>query len=197
MNPNMGKTSFSSKASAEKAAKAMRRKHGEAFTTYESRGSWYVGGRFLKPKPKAKVKSLQEIRQLWQEDYFDHQEDLAVNNYVEQVENNLARGQQESVAKGDDAIWTLVGFGQKTGIEVGLKNNTNYLVLEITNGLETIYPKMGGAFSRHIPLMIKIAERLKDKPVIWSTWNNKGSSWTTNDWFYRLDLNESVEVVMD
>jgi len=75
-----------------------------------------------------------------------------------------------------------------------MKSSSKYLVLEITNGIDTVMPKMGGAFEIHIPLIAKVAESLLEKPIIWSTWNpRKNPKKCGNDsWFYKLELNNVI-----
>ena len=197
MNPNTGKTSFSNKNDAEAAATKMSRKFSQPFAAYQSKGKWYVGGKFIKHRPKIKLKGLIDLKEAWQQ-FQDDQNDSVVNDYIKTVETTTAENTQESMLKGDDGIWTLLGLSEKRGTELGFRNDKIYLVLEVGNGHETINLKMGGAFARHIPLMKKVAHSLLDQPVVWSTWNKVGQTqWLENEWFYRLDLNEEVLVSAD
>lgn len=193
VNMNQGKISFDSPDEAQAAAKKMNQKYSEAFTVYKaSNGKWYVGGKFATHKPKIKLNNFVDLKDAWAQ-YLEHDNDSSVTAYVSEVKAKLAENKEESVDRGNDAIWSLIGFQENRGVELGFKNDNTYLVLEISNGIDTITPKMGGAFSRHIPLMKRVAKSLVDKPVIWSTWNRKGSSqWAKDDWFYKLDLNEEV-----
>lgn len=197
MNPNTGKTSFSNKNDAEAAATKMSRKFSQPFAAYQSKGKWYVGGKFIKHRPQIKVKGLLDLKEAWQQ-FQDDQNDPVVNDYIETVEATTAQNTQESMLRGDDGIWTLLGLSEKRGTELGFRNDKIYLVLEVGNGHETIHLKMGGAFARHIPLMTKVAQSLLDQPIVWSTWNKVGQTqWLENEWFYRLDLNEEVLVEGD
>jgi len=193
MNMNQGKISFSNPNDADNAAKRMSRKYSEAFTTYRGKnGLWYVGGVFAKHKSKIKFNSFTDLKNAWAQ-YLDHENDDAVDNYIMDVSNKLDQNAEDSVDRGTDAVWTLVGLEEKIGLDLGFRNTSIYLVLEITNGITTINPKMGGAFGRHIPLMRKVAQDLIDKPVVWATWNKKGSTqWTRDEWFYKLDLNTEL-----
>jgi hypothetical protein len=192
MEVNQGKSSFSSQKEAQAIAKRMSHKYSEAFTVYQAKnGQWYVGGKFATYQPKTKLHSLVDLKEAWAQ-YLEHDNDNSVTEFVSDITDKLAENIEESVDRGSDAIWTLIGFSENTGIELGFKNSNSYLVLEISNGTETINPKMGGAFSRHIPLMKKVAANLVGKPVVWSTWNRRGSSqWANDDWFYKLDSNNA------
>ena len=194
MNMIYGKTSYASKKEAEAAASRMSRKFSEPFTAYNSKGQWYVGGRFIKQRPIVKVKSLVDLKDAWSQ-FKEHQADTNISDYIEEVKESAANTSQQSLLKGDDGIWTLLSFSERLGTDLNFRNSKTYLVLEISNGIETIHPKMGGAFSRHIPLMKKVAESLIDQPIVWSTWNKVGQNkWSENEWFYRLDLNEELAI---
>jgi hypothetical protein len=66
-------------------------------------------------------------------------------------------------------------------------NKNTYLVLTLTKAQEELTLKMGGNFSRHIPLVKKQAESLVGNTVYWHTWNSKTSSWGSNEWFYLIE----------
>jgi len=192
MNINQNKVTFKNKKDAEQAAQSMSRNYDEPFGVYQIPGiGWAVGGIFLKKKRPIKVKSISEIKDLWEE-FKEDKFDTSVDDYSDAV---LAKEliNEVSIANGDDSIWVLVDFDIKTGYELGMKNAERYLVLEITNGIERLNPKMGGPFGRYIPLMERVAESLRGKPVIWSTWNPKydPNKWGNNSWFYKLELNTS------
>lgn len=192
MSFNQFKVTFDTKEEAEKAAQNMSRKHDEPFRAYQIPNiGWAVGGVFLKKKKPLKVKSTKDLRLLWEE-FKENQFDTSIDEYASAVDAKELTD-EVSMPNGDDSVWVLVGYSIKTGTELNMKTMGTYLVLEITNGIETVKPKMGGAFSRHIPLMSKVAESLKGKPIIWSTWNPKSNStkWGNNSWFYKLELNEA------
>lgn len=192
MNLNHGKIVFNTQEEAQKAAQRMSRNYDEPFTTYKIPNSgWAVGGVLLKKKRPIKVKSTKDIKLLWEE-FKDDELDTSVDDYTTEIEAKELTD-EISTAYGDDSVWILVDHHIKTGQELGMKTTGSYLVLEITNGIEIVHPKLGGAFGRHIPLMTKVAESLKEKPVIWSTWNSKSNptKWGNNSWFYKLELNDT------
>ncbi len=192
MNLDHGKIVFNTQEEAQKAAQRMSRNYDEPFTTYKIPNSgWAVGGVFLKKKQPLKVKSTKDLRLLWDE-FKENEFDTSIEDYTSAVEAKEL-SDEISTTNGDDSVWILVNHYIKTGSELGMKTTGSYLVLEITNGVETVNPKLGGAFGRHIPLMTKVAESLRDKPVIWSSWNPKTNptKWGNNSWFYKLELNES------
>lgn len=192
MNLDFGKIVFNTQEEAQKAAQRMSRNYDEPFTTYKIPNSgWAVGGVLLKKKRPIKVKSTKDIKLLWEE-FKDDELDTSVDDYTTEIEAKELTD-EISTAYGDDSVWILVNHHIKTGQELGMKTTGSYLVLEITNGIETVHPKLGGAFGRHIPLMTKVAESLKEKPVIWSTWNSKSNptKWGNNSWFYKLELNDT------
>ena len=192
MSLEKGKVTFRSKEDAEKAAQSMSRRHDEPFSVYQIPNvGWAVGGVFLKKKRPIKVKSTKDIKLLWEE-FKDDEFDTSIDEYTSAVEAKEL-SDEVSTQNGDDSIWILVNHNIKSGLELGMRTTGSYLVLEITNGIETVRPKLGGAFGKHIPLMTKVAESLKMKPVIWSTWNPKSNpnKWGNNSWFYQLELNDS------
>ena len=194
MDFNQFKVTFKSKEEAEKAAQSMSRRHDEPFSVYPIPNiGWAVGGVFLKKKRPIKVKSTKDIKLLWEE-FKDDELDTSVDDYTKEIEAKELTD-EISTAYGDDSLWILVAHHIKTGQELGMKTTGSYLVLEITNGIKTVHPKLGGAFGRHIPLMTKVAESLKKKPVIWSTWNPRSNpnKWGNDSWFYKLELNDSLE----
>jgi hypothetical protein len=192
VNLNFGKVVFKTQEEAQKVAQRMSQNRDEPFTTYKIPNSgWAVGGVFLKKKHTLKVKSIKDIRHLWEE-FKEDEFDTSVDEYTTEVEAKELSG-EISTAYGDDSVWILVSHYIKSGTELGMRTTGSYLVLEITNGIETVYPKLGGAFGRHIPLMSKVANSLMEKPVIWSSWNSKSTpdKWDNNSWFYKLELNDT------
>jgi len=188
---NQGKVVFASKEEADKAAKRMSQKHDEAFAAYKLASGWAVGGVFLKKPRRLKVKSLDDIKDLWADLQHDH-DDTEIDEYADAV---LAKASSEiSTPFGADSLWILTSYSIKASHELGFKTRGKYLVLDITNGIETKHPKMGGAFEPHIPLMKKVAETLINKAVIWSTWNPRHdpTKWGSNSWFYILEEDTSI-----
>lgn len=189
---NQGKVTFKNRDDAEKAAQHMSRRYDEPFSVYQIPNvGWAVGGIFLKKKRPLKVKSTQDIRLLWQ-DFKDDELDSSLDEYTSAVEKKEL-SDEISTANGDDSVWILVKHYIKSGSELGMKTAGQYLILEITNGIQVVKPKMGGAFAPHIPLMSKVADSLLEKAVIWSTWNPKSdpNKWGNDSWFYKLEQNES------
>jgi len=191
---NQGKVVFSTKDEADRVAKKMSQKYSEAFSTYKIETGWAVGGVVFKKPKKLKVKTLDEIKDLW-EILRENKEDLSVDAYVDSVEVKQ-NSNEISTTFGDDSVWILTHYSMKSSEELGFKTRGNYLVLTITNGLETKHPKMGGAFELHIPLMIKVADSLVSKAVIWSTWNPSynPTKWGSNSWFYKLEEADSISL---
>ncbi len=189
---NQGKVTFKNRDDAEKAAQNMSRRYDEPFSVYQIPNvGWAVGGIFLKKKRPLKVKSTQDIRLLWQ-GFKDDELDSSLDEYTSAVEKKEL-SDEISTANGDDSVWILVKHYIKSGSELGMKTAGQYLILEITNGIQVVKPKMGGAFASHIPLMSKVADSLLEKAVIWSTWNPKSDpkKWGNDSWFYKLEQNES------
>jgi hypothetical protein len=197
MDYNQGKVVFSTKDEAERVAKRMSQKYSEAFSAYKIAAGWAVGGVFFKKPKKLKVKTLDEIKDLWKI-LRENEEDLSIEEYADSVEEK-ENANEISTTFGADSVWILTDYSMKTAEELGFKTRGNYLVLTITNGLETKHPKMGGAFERHIPLVTKVAESLRNKAVIWSTWNPSynPSKWGSNSWFYKLEEDESISTSED
>ncbi len=189
MDLNLGKKIFSSFEDAEKAAASMRKSKSEPFKTYKVNGGWAVGGVHLNT-PAKKVKSLSDLKTVLN-NLKSSDEDDSVEEYIDLIESE-SKSDKINTVFGTEQIWRLISYSEKSGTQLGMKNNKNYLVLEITNGTEIKKPKMGGAFEPHIPLMKKIAETLINSPVIWHTWNPKSNpnQWNNDSWFYRLEEND-------
>jgi hypothetical protein len=188
---NQGEVVFVSKEEADKVAKRMSQKHSEAFASYKLASGWAVGGVFLKKQRNIRFKSLDEIKDLWADLQCDH-DDLGIDEYTDAVR---AKSSSEiSTQFGVDSIWILTNYSIKISGELGFKTVGKYLVLEITNGIETKTQKMGGAFEPYTPLMTRVAEELINKAVIWSTWNprNNPTKWSSNSWFYMLQEDRSI-----
>jgi hypothetical protein len=99
---------------------------------------------------------------------------------------------KSSLPQGEDGKWVLKSFYMKKGYEFSDMNNSNdYLTINVSNGIEDKELRMGGKFSRHFPLLLKVADSLLDEPIIWHTWNaaNAPGKWADSVWFYRIELN--------
>jgi hypothetical protein len=194
---NQGKVVFASKGEADRAAKKLSQKLSEAFTTYQIGTGWAVGGVFFKKAKKLKVKSLSEIKEVWQA-LRENEEDFSIEEYADSVKAKELSN-EISTPNGSDSVWILVSHEIKSAQDLGFKTQGSYLVLTITNGIETRHPKMGGAFERHNPLMKKVAESLVDRAVIWSSWNPSYNltKWGSDSWFYKLELDDSINLSVD
>ncbi len=192
MDINEGKKRFQSWEEADRVAKRMRNKHGEKYTVYRDGDAWLIGGDNKKTvkSPPRKARSFSDIRQLMYQ-YKLSDNDTSIDEYVDEIEQEHAN--KESVDQGYGENWILENAEALPGCEIGMAstNKNIYLRLTLIKGdSQRIHIKMGGAFSRHIPLVKRQAESLLNKPVVWYTWNNRGSSWGEFEWFYRLELSE-------
>lgn len=187
MDLDIGKKLFNSFAEAEKVAASMRRLHKEAFKAYRVGNQWAVGGVHVKSSnKKVKVTSLDDIRALLYE-YKESENDSSVEDYISEISNE-SKGKVSSL-QGEHSSWILKSVGIKFGCDIGmsLSNKNSYLVLDLEKGSDKLVLKMGGKFSRHIPLVKRQAEALLNSEIIWHTWNNTNSSWESNEWFYLLE----------
>ena len=187
MDLDIGKKLFDSFAEAEKVAVAMRRSHKEAFKAYRVGNQWAVGGVHVKSSnKKVKVTSLDDIRALLYE-YKESEDDSSVEDYIAEIASE-SKGKVSSL-QGENSSWTLKHVEIKLGCDIGMSasNKNSYLVLDLEKGNEKLTLKMGGKFSRHIPLVKRQAEDLIDSEIIWHTWNNANSNWESNEWFYLLE----------
>lgn len=187
MDANTGKKLFASFEEADKAAKFMRTRHNEPFQPVKVDGGWVVGGSHLRTKtPYKRVKSLADIRALFDDvDLADSISDDDVDAYAKQIVAETT----PSEAKGEGEGWTLVSAGRRTGRELGMTNDKVYLALDVKRGDQTLQIQMGGAFSRHIPLVEAQAKSLLDRHIIWHTWNSSSdpTKWGGNKWFYMIE----------
>jgi hypothetical protein len=187
MDLDIGKKLFDSFAEAKKVAVSMRRLHKEPFKAYRVGNQWAVGGVHVKStKKKLKVTSLDDIRALLYE-YKETEEDSSVEDYIAEIANESKS--KVSSLQGEHSSWILKQVEIKLGCDIGMSanNKNSYLVLRLAKGIEELSLKMGGKFSRHIPLVKKQAEDLIDLEIIWHTWNNANSNWESNEWFYLLE----------
>jgi hypothetical protein len=182
-----GKQLYTSHADAEKVAAKMSRTHNEGFNVYKVGNQWAIGGVHLKTaQMKPKVKSLSDIRALLDE-FREFEQDTSVEDYIAEIERDSQN--KESLIQGGPDEWILKSISVRLGNEIGmsLSNNKEYLVLSLEKETQKLTLKMGGNFSRHIPLIKRQAESLIDSAVIWHTWNNNGSNWGSDSWFYRIE----------
>jgi hypothetical protein len=188
MDLDIGKKLFDSFAEAEKVAVSMRRSHKEAFKAYRVGNQWAVGGVHVKSSnKKVKVTSLDDIRALLYE-YKESEEDSSVEDYIAEIANESTS--KTSSIQGESDDWLLRKVELKFGHEIhgmSANNKNTYLVLTLTKAKEELTLKMGGNFSRHIPLVKKQAESLVGNTVFWHTWNSKTSTWGSNEWFYLIE----------
>lgn len=189
MDLNDGKQLFDSRSDAEKVALKMSRSKDSAFTVYKVGNKWAVGGVHTKAvQKKQKVKSLDDIRLLLKEFTED---ESSIDDYITEIENE-ALG-KESTIQGDLDEWVLKEVDLKFGSDIGMSptNKKTYLVLDLVKGNDKLMLKMGGNFGRHIPLIKRQAESLKNSSVVWHTWNSKTSNWGSNAWFFRIEAKEN------
>ena len=185
MDANIGKRLFTSFEDADRAAKAMRTRHNENFQPVKVEGGWVVGGSHLKSKtPYKRVKSFADIRALF-EDLPDPVSEDDVNDYA----NHIAAETAPSEVKGEDEGWTLVSSECLTGTQLGMKNDKTYLALTLEREGQRRRIQMGGAFSRHIPLVSHQANSLLGRRIVWHTWNpaSDPAKWEDSKWFYMIE----------
>ena len=113
--------------------------------------------------------------------------DTSVSDYIADIENETVH--KVSSIQGELEEWILRRVEVKLGCCIGmdLNNHTKYLVLTLETGADKLVLKMGGRFSRHIPLIKRQAENLINSLVTWHTWNSEESSWSEGAWFYRIE----------
>jgi hypothetical protein len=187
MHSNSGKKLFASFDEAEKAAKAMRIRHNENFQAVKTDGGWVVGGVHVKSKtPYKRVKALAEIRELFCDLESISESDLI--DYANQIAAESATSKTSEI-NGDGEKWRLVSWEVTTGRQLQMNNDTSYLVLTVASDKETLLIQMGGAFSRHIPLISTQAESLRGRRIVWHTWNSarQPTKWERSKWFYMIE----------
>lgn len=186
-NINEGKKLFATYSEANKVATSMSRTHKEGFEAYKVGNEWAVGGVHTKAiHKKQKVKSFDDIRILLDE-FKESASDTSVEDYISEIEiDSLSK---ESTIQGVTDVWILKSVDLKLGRDIGMSqtNDKTYLVLALEKGSQKLMLKMGGNFSRHIPLIKRQAESLLNSAVVWHTWNSTTSSWGADAWFYRLE----------
>ncbi|MCC6852176.1 MAG: hypothetical protein IT502_07675 [Rubrivivax sp.] len=185
MDANSGKKLFASYEDADRAAKAMRTRHDEPFRPVKVEGGWVVGGRHLKRlAPYKRVKAFADIPAL-----FAELADSVSENDVAEYANQIRAENAPSEVIGEGERWKLISADVQIGKQLGMKSDKPYLVLTLTREAQTLRIQMGGAFSRHIPLIARQAESLLGRNIIWYTWNpsNDPTKWENNKWFYMIE----------
>ncbi len=187
---DIGKKLYDTYSEAEKIAEKMSRTHKEGFNVYKVEDKWAVGGVHIKKNNKQKIKSFDDLRIILNE-FMSGEDDSSVEDYIEEIENDLQS--KESTIQGLTDEWILKSVSLKLGRDIGMlqTNDKNYLVLFLENNDQKLMLKMGGNFSRHIPLIKRQAESLIESAVLWHTWNSSTSSWAKDTWFYRIESKTS------
>jgi hypothetical protein len=187
MDSNTGKKLFSSYDEAERAAKAMRTRHNENFQAVKADGGWVVGGVHVKSKtPYKRVKALAEIRELFSD--VESISETDVVDYANQIAAESAASKTSEI-NGEGENWRLVSWEVALGRQLQMNNDTSYLVLTVASDKQTLRIQMGGAFSKHIPLISAQAESLRDRSIVWHTWNSarQPTKWERSKWFYMIE----------
>jgi hypothetical protein len=185
MDANTGKKLFTSYEDADRVAKVMRTRHNEPFQPVKVEGGWVVGGSHLKSKvPYKRVKSFDGIRAL-----FNELTDSVSEDDVVKYANQVATETAPSEVIGEGEGWRLASKNNMTGRELGMKNDSTYLVLTLEREGDTLQIQMGGEFARHIPLISLQADSLLGRNIIWHTWNSSRdrTKWDRSKWFYMIE----------
>lgn len=188
MDSNSGKKLYTTYEEAERAAKSLRARLNENFQPVKADCGWVVGGVHLKNKvPYKRVKDFADIRALF-DDLVESVSDSDVDDYANQIAKESATSKVSAV-NGDGENWELVSWETKTGRQLGMNNDTNYLALTVQRNSQFLQIQMGGAFSRHIPLISVQAESLRGRAIIWHTWNSsrEPAKWERSKWFYMIE----------
>lgn len=188
MDGNGGKKLYRTYEEAERAAKSLRTRLNENFQPVRTDGGWVVGGVHLKNKtPYKRVRDFADIRALF-DDLADSVSDADVAEYANHIAAESATAKISAV-NGNGESWTLMSWETKTGRQLGMNNDTNYLTLTVQRESQTLQIQMGGAFSRHIPLISAQAESLCGRTIVWHTWNSPRdpAKWERSKWFYMIE----------
>jgi hypothetical protein len=184
MDSNSGKNLHTSYEEANKVAKRMRTRHNENYQPVKVDGGWVVGGTHVKSKtPYKRVKAFPDIHAL-----FDG---IGSEADVLQYANEIGEAAKSKVSEvnGDGQNWRLASWEIMSGRQLQMNNDTSYLVLTVENDKQTLRIQMGGAFSRHIPLISAQAESLCGRYIVWHTWNSarQAEKWERSRWFYMIE----------
>jgi hypothetical protein len=188
MEYNTGKMLYKSYEEAERASKSMRTRHNENFQPVKADGGWVVGGVHMKSKaPYKRVKAFADIRALFDE-IAESISEADVVEYANQIAAESVTSKVSEV-NGDGEDWSLKSWEVMSGRQLQMNNDNPYLVLNIEKDTETLRIQMGGAFSRHIPLITAQAESLRGRSIIWHTWNSarQPTKWERSKWFYMIE----------
>jgi hypothetical protein len=188
MEHNGGKKLYKTYEEAERASKTMRNRHNENFQPVKADGGWVVGGVHMKSKtPYKRVKALADIRALF-EDVAESISEADVVEYATQIAAESATS-KVSELNGDGEDWRLVSWEVVPGRQLQMSNDSSYLVLHVENDKQTLRIQMGGAFSRHIPLVLAQAKSLRGRGIVWHTWNSarQPAKWERSKWFYMIE----------
>lgn len=191
MESNSGKNLHASYAEANKVAQRMRTRHNENYQPVKVDGGWVVGGTHVKSKtPYKRVKAFADIRALL--DGIGSEADVV--EYGNQIGAEVAKSKVSEV-NGHGENWRLASWEVVLGRELQMNNDTPYLVLTVENDNETLRIRMGGAFSRHIPLISAQAETLRGRHIVWHTWNSarQAEKWERSRWFYMIEPAKQVQ----
>jgi hypothetical protein len=182
-----GKRPYNSYSEAERARRELMRRLHKPFNVYGKGGTWYVGGVHMKQRVPAKtLKSFDEIKLLFVEE--GPASDAEVSAYATEIVAETTAG-KETIESGSESECVVVAVSLKTGHELLMNNSKTYLVLDLVVGDKRKQIQMGGAFERHIPLVMKQAHRLKGKSILWHTWNSAAAptKWGHEKWFYMIE----------
>lgn len=188
MESNGGKKLHKSYEEAERAAKAMRTRHNENFQPIKATEGWVVGGIHVKSKtPYKRVKAFTDVHGLF-DDIADLISETDVVEYANQIDAELDASKVSEI-NGHGENWRLVSWEIMSGRQLQMNNATSYLVLTVQNDMRELRIQMGGAFSRHIPLISAQAEALRGRSIVWHTWNpaRQSTKWEPSKWFYMIE----------
>lgn len=188
MDCNSGKKLHKNYEEAARAAKVMQTRNNENLQPIKAEGGWVVGGVHVKNKmPYKRAKALDEIRTLFK-DIADSTFEVDMVEYANQIEAESATGKASEV-NGQGEGWKLVSSEVMSGRQLQMNNDTSYLVLTVESGNQTLNIQMGGAFSRHIPLISAQAQSLRGCCIVWHTWNSarQPRKWESGRWFYMIE----------
>lgn len=189
MESNSGKKLHKTYEEAERAAKAMRIRHNENFQPIKADGGWVVGGTHVKSKtPYKRVKAFDDIRALF-DDIADSISEADVVEYANLIDAESATSKVSEI-NGQGENWRLMSWEVMSGRQLQMHNDTSYLVLTVENNdKQMLRIQMGGAFSRHIPLISAQAKSLRGRSIVWHTWNSarQPTKWERSKWFYMIE----------
>ena len=184
MNSDFGKALFSSYEEALRVSNSLVKKHKRGFNVYKIGSNWAIGG--VHTKKIHNVKSFNELKEIYDSLAMIDSNDL-VDDYFKDIEENSKK--DDSLICGEADAWILDSCEIKQGFDIGFNNGNSYLCLKVIRGDDFLILKMGGKFSKYIPLLMKQCSMLRSKNVIWYTWNSrfKETNWSSSEWFYRIE----------